>query len=117
MKILIVEDDPSVCQVLHILCAEYWRVEKCEYVHNIEEAIKTLNSFRPDVILLDFLLEGELAFPVVNFVRDKYFYDPPRIIAMSALNQGAELAAIHDVSEFIRKPFNIEMLEQLIFKK
>lgn len=117
MKILIVEDDPSIKSTLEALCGEYWRVQKCHFAKSISESIWYLTRERPDIILLDLLLEGELAEPIVTYIREKFPVRPPRIIAMSALNNGAQLAALYRIPEYLKKPFDIDTLEEFIFKK
>lgn len=113
MRILVVEDESDIRsllgEVLVSLGHEPFLAE------NTAKATEMLALTKPQMILLDLLVEGTLATPFIQVVRDM-MRPPPRIIIVSAMNKVKNVAESNDV-EFLKKPFNLEELEELVGKK
>jgi two-component system nitrogen regulation response regulator GlnG len=114
MRILLVEDDDAVRNVLiHVLKSFKHDVLS---VTNQADAAEALSGFKPEVILLDLLLDGDVATPFIKTARDLMPETPPRIIVVSAL-RGADKIAENEHAEYLAKPFQLDDLEELIGRK
>lgn len=109
--ILIVEDDKNIAHTLKLFCEHLNK--PCVHVKTVGEALECVKKNKPDLILLDLLLENENSAPLIEKVRDICGVKAPRIVVMSAMIGANEIATKHDL-DFISKPFNLDMLERLI---
>jgi DNA-binding response OmpR family regulator len=107
-RILIVEDDPSIAQVLQDnLAFEGFAVER---VSDGREVLSKVSDFLPHLILLDLTLPGDDGFAVCQAVTQ--LLDPPSIIMLTARSQhedkvrGLRLGA----DDYVTKPFRIDEL-------
>ncbi len=70
-KILVVDDDPDICESLRMVLesADY----EVEVAGSSEEALEGVESFRPDLILLDIMMpDGTEGFHFVWKLRNEY---------------------------------------------
>lgn len=107
-RILIVEDDPSISQVLRDnLMFEGFAVES---VSDGRDVLPKVSAFLPHLILLDLRLPGDDGFEVCRMVTQ--LLDPPSIIMLTAHTQpedkvrGLRLGA----DDYVTKPFRIDEL-------
>jgi CheY-like chemotaxis protein len=116
-EIFIVEDDPSIREVLRVLLEEASGATVTE-VANGEEAVRYIQAHdAPSVVLLDFLLSGHLTgLDVVHSIRAQWKQVPVVLIPASPERPGARAAAPL-VEAVLPKPFDVdallEMVEQL----
>ena len=75
-KILIVDDDPSISELISLYLNKERYDTKC--VEDGEEALKAFESYKPDLILLDLMLPGMDGYQVCREIRSKS--DTPVII-------------------------------------
>lgn len=111
MRVLVIEDDKSVRETLtHVL-------ESFGYspfaATNTEDGLKIASSAKPQVVLLDLLLEGAIATPFIPTVRQMMNSEAPRIVVLSAMH-GANKVAEANHAEFLSKPFDIDELRDVI---
>jgi DNA-binding response OmpR family regulator len=107
-RILIVEDDPSIAQVLQDnLAFEGFTVES---VRDGRDVLAKVGDFLPHLILLDLTLPGDDGFEVCRAVTQ--LLDPPSIIMLTARSQhedkirGLRLGA----DDYVTKPFKVDEL-------
>jgi two-component system alkaline phosphatase synthesis response regulator PhoP len=107
-KILIIEDEESLRNTLKLnLELENYTVATCS---NGKAAIESINSFRPDLILLDIMMPTMSGIDVYKEARSKGIDTP--IIFLTAKNnvhdkiEGLKLGA----DDYITKPFDLEEL-------
>ncbi|QAA31975.1 response regulator transcription factor [Clostridium manihotivorum] len=105
LRVLVVEDEISINDILvSALIADGYKVKSA---FSSKEARKILESFIPDITLLDINLPDENGFELCKFINKK-FYIP--IIMITARNDivdkvlGLELGA----DDYITKPFHIK---------
>jgi DNA-binding response OmpR family regulator len=105
--VLIVDDDPDVCEVIAASLTETdFRIE-CAY--SGEEALQRLATGRIDLALIDLLLPGE---PGVEVAR-RFAADGPAVIIMSgALDAEERLAGTG--FKLLRKPFRLKTLVGMV---
>ena len=115
VKILIVEDDENLrFLVVHRLKAEGYEVSE---VGDGEEAERMILADQPDIVLLDWMLPGKQGAEVCAEVRRQGFDN--LIIMMTAKAQDVDkIDAYHfGVSDYVTKPFNMDVLVAMLDSK
>ena len=101
-KILIVEDEISINDILSRALKKEGYIIKSAYTG--EEALEFVESFKPNLVLLDIMLPGITGFDVAKKISKKTY-----VIMITAKDdirdklKGADLGA----DDYITKPFNI----------
>lgn len=110
-RVLIVDDDAAIVEMLVELLTRDGRFEVRTATTGYDAGILT-EQFRPDAILLDFKLPDINGTAVCRSIRANPKYAGTRIIAMSGVADPDEIAELRaaGADEFIRKPFEIQML-------
>jgi two-component system response regulator MtrA len=115
IKIAVVEDDENLrFLVAHRLQAEGYKVLEAADGQAAEELI--LNE-KPDIVLLDWMLPGKQGSEVCQAVREKGFEN--LIIMTTAKSQDIDKIDAYSfgVSDYVTKPFNMDVLVALIENK
>ena len=111
-KILIVEDEAIAALSLRELL-EFWHYEACEPASSGREAIGKTESERPDIVLMDIRLKGEM--DGVSAAREIIARFGVPVIFMSGFSddevQGKEGLAN---AAFLTKPINLNDLRKAI---
>jgi DNA-binding response OmpR family regulator len=109
LKVLVVEDDPTVREVLTTLLG----FEGCdvEVAEDGETGLAAAMRMRPDVVLLDIMMPGLDGYAVCRTLKSEA--DPPKVVMVTAKtskedeDQGKDAGA----DAYLRKPFSpIELL-------
>lgn len=111
MKVLIVEDDESIRYVLEMIVCDFFKHE-CYKAATLETAKHTLLESKPDVILLDWLMEGSDSRAVIDLARER-LTPAPHIIILSAAKESKEIADTLQVA-WLGKPFDLKDLERML---
>jgi two-component system alkaline phosphatase synthesis response regulator PhoP len=115
IKILIVEDDENLrFLVEHRLKSEGYDVLE---VGDGETAEKTILEQKPDIVLLDWMLPGKQGSEVCEAVRQQGFEN--LIIMMTAKAQDVDKIDAYNfgVSDYVTKPFNMDVLVAMLDNK
>ena len=112
MRILIVEDDPAVSEVLQMLCED----ERHEYrtAASVPAAALLWREWEPDCILLDLKLPGD---PGIVFVRHiRLMGDRTPIVVISGNLEARWVAELeqHGVTAMIAKPFDPDKIARTL---
>ena len=101
-KILIIEDDPITTQMYKDKFAhEQFEVDTAS---NGEEGVSKLQSFNPDVVLLDLLLPEQNGFDVLKVWKDNEELNKiPVIVLTNAVIDGDDLMKRWGASAFLLK--------------
>lgn len=107
-KILIIDDDPDILEVLQLTL----QMEGFETRTNRrgEEIFNEVQSFKPDVILLDILLSGSDGRVLCKQLKSDNETKNIPIILISAFSNGKDSITRAGANDFIPKPFDIEDL-------
>lgn len=109
-KILVVNDEKEVRDILkNILSKEGHKV----FVANKgEEAIKKVNAYSPDLMILDVMIPGMDGYEICAEIRKSTFHSKLPILMISSENDPEyELKALRaGADDFITKPFNNSVL-------
>src|SRR3954468_2523404 len=115
IKIALVEDDEN----LRFLVAERLQTEgyKVFEAANGDEAEKMIIAEQPDIVLLDWMLPGKQGSEVCASIREQGF--DKLIIMMTAKAQDIDKIEAYNfgVSDYITKPYNMDVLVALIDNK
>jgi two-component system KDP operon response regulator KdpE len=113
MKILVVDDEPDVIEVVNLCFSLRWPEAETTSASTGEEALKLIEQDRPDFILLDINLPGMDGFHLCQEIRA--ICDVP-IVMLSARDsevdkvRGLEMGA----DDYITKPFShLELLARV----
>ncbi|WP_256002047.1 MULTISPECIES: response regulator transcription factor [Pedobacter] len=115
VKILIVEDDENLrFLVAHRLKAEDYDILE---VGDGETAEKVILEEKPDIVLLDWMLPGKQGADVCESVRRQGFDN--LIIMMTAKAQDVDKIDAYNVgvSDYVTKPFNMDVLVAMLDNK
>ena len=110
-KILLVEDDPFLSSLLRNRLIK----EKVEVINakDSQEALDTLKTFKPDLILLDLILPKKSGFEVMEGIRQDPQLQSAPIIIISNLGQPEDIQKGQDlgaVEYFIKAKTSIDDL-------
>ncbi|HMK13962.1 MAG TPA: response regulator [Burkholderiales bacterium] len=109
-KVLIADDEPNIVISLEFLMGH------CGYVvsvaRNGEEALQQLETFKPDLILLDVMLPLKNGFDVCQKIRENTKFQATKIIILTAKGHVAEIAKGYALGAdaYITKPFGTKEL-------
>jgi DNA-binding response OmpR family regulator len=107
-RVLIVEDDPGIRELLHIALSQ--RGFFCDCSHNGKEAIGLLSREEPyDVILLDLMLPVVSGIDVISYLKVTRPESLDRVIVVTAASK-ATLKGFGDLSrirKLLWKPFDL----------
>ncbi len=113
-KILVVDDEDDVRLFLQDFLSE--RDLEVEAAANGEEALKKVNTWQPDVVLLDIMMPGIDGLECLKQIKSKF---PKTIVIMiTALKDEARIAMAKKLGahDYIVKPFSLTYLEEEIGK-
>ncbi|MGV3545592.1 MAG: response regulator transcription factor [Pedobacter sp.] len=115
IKILIVEDDEN----LRFLTAMRLKTEGYQVIEEADgvAAVETINSEKPDIVLLDWMLPGKEGSEVCEEVRKQGFEG--LIIMMTAKAQDVDKIDAYQfgASDYVTKPFNMDVLVAMLESK
>jgi len=112
-KIMIVDDDPEICNLLqYTLESMGHNIKICD---NGREVIETLKEFKPDLMILDVMLPGIDGYSIATTISQEEGLSQIPIIVISALEPSRSLfIKFNQVVAFLTKPFNTDDLFEAI---
>jgi len=114
-RILVVDDDPAIVEMLVELLERDGRFEVQTATNGFDAGMRAI-EFRPDLIVLDYMLPGLNGDAVVRTIRQDPTLQDIKIIIVSGVVNRSEVEALkHSGSDdFMQKPFDIEVLVRRI---
>ncbi len=106
-EILIVEDEPSIAEVVELyLRRAGYRVQS---VKDGNEALKQIEAHLPDLIVLDVMLPGMDGFSILRWLRDRS--DVPVIFITARRDEVERIAGLElGADDYVVKPFSPQEL-------
>ena len=103
-KVLIVDDIPENIQNLGEMIKDFDLDVKI--AEGGQEAIDIIDSYTPDIILLDLMMPHVNGWDVIDYVRKKYSKNEMVIIVVSLLNNKDNIDECYElgVNDYITKP-------------
>ena len=113
MKILLMEDDPVLGDIVASYLKEYYEVD---HVFDSKEAQESIDENRYDLFIFDINVPGKSGIALLEELRS--FSDTTPAIIVTAYNDTKHLKASFDAGahDYIRKPFELEELKLRIEK-
>ncbi|RMF75448.1 MAG: response regulator [Planctomycetota bacterium] len=114
-RVLVVDDDPAIVEMLVELLERDGRFEVQTAATGFEAGMRT-QEFRPDVIVLDYMLPDINGNAVISRIREDPRLSDVRIIIVSGVVNRDDVQALLDcgADDFMQKPFSIELLVKRI---
>jgi putative nucleotidyltransferase with HDIG domain len=111
-KVLVVDDDPSVCEFLKLAIAP--KALRVDVAENAATALEAIEGGNFDVILCDIWMPGCSGMELLSLARHSK-WDVGFILATGKVHIDQIIEALHlGASDFLLKPFTLETLEQSI---
>lgn len=103
-KVLIVDDIPENIQTLGEMIKDFDLNVKI--AEGGQDAIDIIDSYTPDIILLDLMMPHVNGWDVIDYVRKKYSKNEMVIIVVSLLNNKDNIDECYElgVNDYITKP-------------
>lgn len=103
-KVLIVDDIPENIQTLGEMIKDFDLDVKI--AEGGQDAIDIIDSYTPDIILLDLMMPHVNGWDVIDYVRKKYSKNEMVIIVVSLLNNRDNIDECYElgVNDYITKP-------------
>ncbi|MBL8745005.1 MAG: response regulator [Phycisphaerae bacterium] len=110
-RVLIVDDDPHILELFTDAFARDGRFEVRVASTGYDAGMLT-EAFRPDAIILDYMLPDVNGNVVCQRIRENDAYSTTRIVFVSGVVNPEEIEKLKraGADDFIKKPFNIERL-------
>lgn len=113
-KVLVVDDEPNVLRSL----VQYLTIEEftVETASNGPEALEKVDSFNPELILLDVMMPGMDGFEVLDKVKEKPGHADTPVIMLTAKDQSSDVLKGYQsgATSYLVKPFNLDELVETI---
>ena len=113
-KVLVVDDEPNALRSL----VQYLTIEEftVETASNGVEALEKVDSFNPELILLDVMMPGMDGFEVLGKVKEKPGHGDTPVIMLTAKDQSSDVLKGYQsgATSYLVKPFNLDELVETI---
>lgn len=110
--VLIYDDDVEILIVCKaILEMDQYRVETSTYCENI---VQDIDTYKPDLILMDLWIPAIGGERAVNLMRDHSFAKQVPVILFSANDEIEKISERINANGFLKKPFDIFIFRQTI---
>jgi len=113
-KILIVDDEPNIVTALEFL------LQRSGYevliARNGDEALKALESARPDLVLLDIMMPVKSGYEICKRIRERPDWAHIKVVMLSAKGRDAEVnkGMAMGADLYVTKPFSTrELMEKI----
>lgn len=107
-KILVVDDDHDILSVMEILLS--MKGFTVDIISRGDITFERLESFEPDLILLDVLISGQDGRTICKEIKQNEKYKHLPILMLSAHPGAAATIRDYGADGFISKPFDVENL-------
>ena len=109
LKTIIVDDSKAIREELKILLTEFPQIVFAGEASNIQQAVRLVESIKPDLIFLDIQLQNESGFDLLEKTDVT-----AKIIFVTAYNQYAIRAFEVNALDYLLKPIQLNRLKQAI---
>ncbi|MEP7078590.1 MAG: sigma-54 dependent transcriptional regulator [Chthoniobacterales bacterium] len=113
-KIIIIDDEPAMVEVIVTLCRE--KGHQVFPFNTPSKAIEQLDSIQPQVVLTDIKMETITGFDVLRHVRENHRNTAVILITAFGSTETAVEAMKMGATDYILKPFKIDELQTRIQK-
>ena len=111
MKILIVDDEPSIRKLLIMMLQDDFEVKA---VDSVESALNELRSQHWDLLITDYKMPGKSGVDLVNTLVDEQSHIPVIVITGQGSRDSIVETVQGRVAQVLAKPFDIVQLHSVI---
>lgn len=109
MKLLVVDDEPEICDFLKSFFEERdYQVERATYG---QQALELVEKTRPEVVLLDIKMPGMSGIQVLEQIKKKYPHTKVIMVTALETREKIEECLRLGADNYITKPLSLEYLE------
>lgn len=114
LRVLIVEDNPDVADMLNLLLVEWGQDTRIAY--DPPKALEIADKFKPEVVLLDIGLPKMHGYAVARHLREKAWARDITIIAVTGWGQEADRqqSRAAGINHHLLKPVDPAVLQELL---
>jgi DNA-binding response OmpR family regulator len=109
-KVLIADDEPNIVTALEFLLGRAGY--EVRTAANGDEALALLESFAPDLVLIDIMMPGKSGYEVCQRIRERPEWRHVKIVMVSAKGRDAEISKGMSLGAdlYVTKPFSTQEL-------
>jgi DNA-binding response OmpR family regulator len=113
-KVLVFDDDIGILEVTKIILKD--KGYKVKTLSTFENAFKNIDTFCPDMILIDLWMPGINGEEIVKQIKMSPEKHTIPVVILSASKNTQEIAKESGADDFLCKPFDINDLEEIVDK-
>lgn len=108
-KILVIDDEPDIVEILEITLSEFYEVEKA---YDGEEGIKKVKEFRPDLVIVDYKMPKKDGIEVCKEIKEDLLLRHIPVIMLTGKGETTDKVKGLDAGadDYIVKPFEPQEL-------
>lgn len=105
LKILIVDDIPTNVTLIAAIIKKLKNIEY-QTSEDGEDAIKKVDEFKPNIVLLDLMMPGVDGWDVLKHIRENYTMQEMAVIVTSAITDHENITECYNlgVNDYVAKP-------------
>jgi two-component system LytT family response regulator len=113
IRAIIVDDEKDARDSLNMMIDEFYSsdVEIVDSVSSVSEAVKSINSFKPDLVFLDIEMPKETGLQLFEYFNDNYEFE---VVFITAFQKYALTAFRHAALDYLLKPLDYRQLGETI---
>lgn len=115
-KVLVVDDDEEICRLIELALSQVGL--SIIEAHSGSEALETIRTHNPDVIVLDAVLPGVHGFDICRRLRGSQRYGEIPIVIVSAVHRGwrvaEDLREAYGIQHVFEKPIDLQRLARTV---
>ena len=113
-RVLIVDDEPNIVTSLEFLLSRAGF--ELRVVRDGEAAIKAMDEFRPDLVLLDVMMPVRNGFEVCQMIRDNAAWQDVKVVMLTAKGRDTEVSKglALGADAYVSKPFSTKALLECV---
>ena len=113
-RVLIVDDEPNIVTSLEFLLSRAGF--ELRVVRDGEAAIKAMDEFQPDLVLLDVMMPVRNGFEVCQMIRDNAAWQDVKVVMLTAKGRDTEVSKglALGADAYVSKPFSTKALLECV---
>ena len=112
-KMLVVDDDEINRSILASIFKHKFQIKA---VDSGEEALRVIEDFKPDIVMLDIMMPGLSGYEVCERIRENFSHEVMKVILVSAIskNEGSKKGLEVGADDYVTKPFDINGIKNVV---
>ncbi len=114
-KVMVVDDNEEIARLVSLILSRDGH--EVEIALSGDEALKKLERFSPDLILMDYFMPGKDGAQVSKEIhsRERFRNVPIILFTIMSLDEGLEEAVREaEAVDYIRKPFSVDVMTEKV---